>query len=110
MFVLWCSVSQVSGYAIDKSCGSNAGFIQASADDAIGMANAAHDALTANPRDPNVSRLISLLFCKDDQRPDQVDLGPLAETYKAIGQLGPKVASIPFDKNEATKNQVVSLA
>jgi len=101
------TVLQTDAYALDSSCNGNADLIAASADAAINMAAQAHAALTTNPRNPDVDLLISLLFCKERERPDQIDLAALAKSYEGISALGPREDSIPFSKNEDTQNKVV---
>lgn len=69
------SLGATHAYKIDpESCGDNAPFLRSALFDAFEMAKGAVDALDASRRDPNVDRLVELLFCTADDDPSTVDL------------------------------------
>lgn len=104
----------VSGYAIDSSCKDQA-FIQTAADAAVQMAA---DALTAigpegnTNRDPNVERLIDLLFrpsAPDSPADDLLLIRRIRKVFQGVAKFGQKVDFVQPGKRESIADEVVRL-
>lgn len=107
---LLSSLPNLNAYYIDPSCsGANRDLVRTAADSAFDMAASALQALQTSPRDDNVNRLISLLFCGPGEDPATKNLKKLDTAYKGIvaeSRLGDE----PFNSLDVdTRNRVVSL-
>lgn len=75
----------LNAWKVDSSCsGGDADFVTEAVNEAFSMAAQTLTELQRTPRDPDVDRLIGLLFCKPDQTPDTLDLNSLRSTYQSL--------------------------
>lgn len=101
----------IGGYGIDDSCADRA-FIQASADAAIDMAAKA-DAAIGEPDDrnldPNVQRLLKLLFGNAAENTD--DINRIKRVFHGMASLSGDEGFVePSDDETATKKVVSTIA
>ncbi|GIZ48429.1 hypothetical protein CKM354_001148900 [Cercospora kikuchii] len=84
--ILLCSLfsSSTKAYKIHSSCQPEKTFVKDAADEAFTMADLALDELRSSPRDPQVNRLLGLLFAKKDQDPATMDVTRLVSTLEGI--------------------------
>lgn len=104
---------RVHAYAIDASC-EDPDFIAASADAAIDMA--AKAVLAIEPpdgaaRDPNVDRLLDLLFRPDeplDEAGETALINKIKEVFQGVAKFATRAQQlVPSDGNEVTADEVV---
>lgn len=102
------------GYGIDSSCvdPSNKRLIRRAADSAVEMASQAVEALNAAPRDPDVERLLDLLFRGGPEyRNDPADsdlIEKIQKVYQGVAKFAYRTVHLgQSGTNGAAKDQVV---
>ena len=110
---LWLGLAWLAAfghtYGIDSSC-EDIDFIQRSADAAIAMAQGALDELMRTPVDPNVDRLIGLLFRPADTASgpnDDVIIENMKDVYEGVLKFQGKTDLVRPGSSEASAEQVV---
>lgn len=98
----------IGGYGIDSSCADRA-FIQASADAAIDMAAKA-DAAIGEPdgrnRDPNVQRLLKLLFGNAAENTDRINR--IKRVFQGVASMSGDEGFVEPSDDETATSKVVS--
>lgn len=77
---------------VNSSCpAASAELIRSGTLHAINMASDALDALSKTPRDENVNLIIELLFCRNGEDPNTIDLSKVTKALRMVQQLRPCV-------------------
>lgn len=101
---LW--LTTINAYYIDPGCELHDMLIATALTDAFSMATLAADALARSPRNPNVNRLIKLLFAAPDQDPQTVDMEGVRNNFNGVLRMSTRKAQLEPHNQE----EVVSIA
>ena len=109
LLTLSVSIATIEAYKIDSaSCGDDAPWLNSALYDAFDMAKKASEAIDAPTRDPNVNRLIDLLFCEEGDDPATVDLSSASASFSGVSSMSTMEIDLDKSTSEGTEMDFVS--